>query len=82
VIEEIFFRGFIFGGLWEQIGWVRAGLISSLLFGLAHLSVYLVLPFAAIGFLFAWSYRRTGSLLPGILAHAITNAANVAIAMA
>jgi membrane protease YdiL (CAAX protease family) len=82
VIEEVFFRGFIFGGLWQRWGWMRAGVVSSLLFGLAHLSLYLVPPFAAIGFLFAWSYRRTGSLVPGIIAHGITNAVSVGLGLA
>jgi membrane protease YdiL (CAAX protease family) len=82
VMEEVFFRGFIFGGLWRRQGWIQAGVASSLLFGFAHLAPIFVPPFAAIGFLFAWSYRRTGSLVPGMFAHGITNAVSVGLGLA
>jgi membrane protease YdiL (CAAX protease family) len=79
VIEEIFFRGFIFGGIEPRLSWLPAALLSSLLFGLAHLSLLLLPAYAAIGFLFAWSYRRTGSLTPGIVAHVLTNAVSAGL---
>jgi membrane protease YdiL (CAAX protease family) len=77
VIEEMFFRGFIFQGLRQPQGWARAALLSGLLFAAAHLSLYVLPPFAAIGFLFAWSYQYTGSIKAPIIAHAIINLVTV-----
>ena len=82
IMEEVFFRGFLFGGLSSRWGWIAAAVVSSLIFGLAHLSVDYLPAYAAIGFLFAWSYWRTASLVPGITAHAITNAVSTAIGFA
>jgi membrane protease YdiL (CAAX protease family) len=81
-IEEIFFRGFIFGGLQGRMGWVLAGAISSLLFALAHLSFYVVPPFACLGFLFAWSYRYTGSITSAMIAHFIINLVSLGAGLA
>jgi membrane protease YdiL (CAAX protease family) len=82
VVEEVFFRGFLFGGLWTRWGWLPAALVSSLLFSLAHLSPYVVPPFAAIGFLFAWSYRKTGAITPSIIAHLMINVVSVSLGLA
>ena len=79
VIEELFFRGFLYGGLEGRWGWLFAAVVSSLLFGLAHLSPYALVPFTAVGFLFAWSFRYTGSITSSIVAHAIVNTVSVAI---
>lgn len=76
--EEIFFRGFIFPGLLRPFGVVGAMLASGLLFGIFHITdvgtIGLVLPFGAIGVLFAWLYYRSGSLWTAIFAHATFNA--------
>jgi membrane protease YdiL (CAAX protease family) len=77
VIEEIFFRGFIFGGLRAHGGYLAAAIVSSVIFAAAHLSGYYMPPFTLIGLLFAWSYQHTGSLRPGMIAHAITNIVTV-----
>jgi membrane protease YdiL (CAAX protease family) len=77
VIEEIFFRGFIFGGVRARRGWVTGAIVSGLIFGAAHLSGYYMPPYTLIGVLFAWSYQHTGSLRPGMIAHAITNSVTV-----
>jgi membrane protease YdiL (CAAX protease family) len=82
VIEELFFRGFLFGGLQEGWGWVLAAAVSSILFGMAHLSPYALVPFTLVGFLFAWSFRYTGSLASSIVAHTIVNTVSVAILFA
>jgi membrane protease YdiL (CAAX protease family) len=77
IAEEIFFRGFIFGGLIRPLGPGPAMVVSGLIFGSFHVTspdaLGLVLPFAAIGALFAWLYYRTGSILPNIAAHMLFN---------
>jgi len=75
--EEIFFRGFIFGGLVRPFGLVGAMIASGFIFGAFHIqsadSVGLLLPFGLVGMLFAWLYYRTGSILPSMAAHFLFN---------
>jgi len=77
VAEEIFFRGFIFGGLVRPLGIIGAMFVSGFIFGAFHIqnaeSVGLLLPFGLIGMLFAWLYYRTGSILPSMAAHFLFN---------
>jgi uncharacterized protein len=82
VVEEVFFRGFIFGALSPRMGWVPAASVSGLLFAGAHLSILVLPPFAALGFLFAWAYRYTGSIQSSVIAHAIFNAVMVGVGLA
>lgn len=72
--EEFFFRGVLLRGLLSRGGspW-PALLFSSALFSAFHLDR---MGFAArleLGLLFGWLLWRTGSLWPGILAHAANN---------
>jgi membrane protease YdiL (CAAX protease family) len=72
-VEEIFFRGFVFGGLRGRWGVLPAALASGALFGLAHVgnpgTIYLLPPVAAVGVIFAFGYVYTGSIIPTIIAH-------------
>lgn len=75
--EEVFFRGFVFGGLRHRMGVAWAAIISGLLFGAFHVSdadtAGLIIPFGAIGIFFAWIYYRTGSLWSTIFTHLLFN---------
>jgi uncharacterized protein len=76
ISEELFFRGFLFGGLRGRMTFWPAALVSGVFFGLIHLlggSWEVIAPLAAFGVLLAWLYERTGSLGPPILMHAIQN---------
>jgi membrane protease YdiL (CAAX protease family) len=77
LMEETFFRGFVFGGLRSRWGAAAAAGASGLLFAVAHIgnpgTMYLIPPVAAIGALFAWGYLVSGSLLASILAHFLFN---------
>lgn len=85
-VEEIFFRGFIFGGLRGRWGTVLAALASGALFGLAHVgnpgTVYLLPPIAGVGALFAFGYVYTGSILPTMGAHLLFNLLQVILGVA
>ena len=76
VSEELFFRGFLFGGLRGRMSFWGAAVVSGVVFGLVHLpgGPLQVPPLAVFGVLLAWLYERTGSLWPPILMHAIQNA--------
>jgi membrane protease YdiL (CAAX protease family) len=83
--EEIFFRGFVFGGLRGRWGGVLAAVGSGFLFSLAHVGnpgYIVVLPgIVGIGILFAWAYSYSGSLAPSIIAHVVFNSVNVIYAI-
>lgn len=78
VSEEIFFRGFLFGGLRSRLPFAVAGPISAGIFGLFHYTgagSWGVLPqLAVLGLVLAFVYERTGSILPTICVHALNNA--------
>jgi hypothetical protein len=74
ISEEIVFRGLLFATLRRRFGVAPAAVLSAAIFAVAH--GYGVLGFAAVfwsGLLWAWSYERTGSLLPSMAAHAADN---------
>ena len=80
VVEEIFFRGFVFAGLRPRYGWKKAALISSLLFALIHLQPTAFLPIFLLGLIFALLYQYSGSIWPAILMHFATNALGLGVA--
>lgn len=78
--EELFFRGFVFAGLRERYGWVKAALISAAAFSLLHLQPVQALPIFLLGFIFALLYEKSRSLWPAIAMHATVNAIGLAAA--
>ena len=75
VFEEVVFRGLFFATLRRRFGFVASALISAVVFAVAH--GYGLIGFASVlwsGILWAWVYERSGSVLPGILAHMLNNA--------
>ena len=81
--EEIFFRGFMYGGLRRRLPVWGAAAISGLVFGLLHYtgpdSIGVVPQLAVLGVLLAWLYERTGSLWPPIMLHVVNNGIALAI---
>ncbi len=71
--EEVFFRGFVFGGLAERFGFVWASIASAAVFSLFHADPGVLLPIFVTGLLLAWLYRQTRSLWPAVAAHAAQN---------
>jgi membrane protease YdiL (CAAX protease family) len=74
IVEELIFRGLLYGTLRTRLGAWPAALVSAALFALPHgyaaagsLSVLLS------GVLWAVTYERTRSLLPGLFAHSANN---------
>ena len=77
LFEEAVFRGFLFGGLRQRLGWVKAALISSAIFAAGHLSIAAFIPTFTLGFLFAYLYQRSGSIWPGIILHTLINSVSL-----
>ncbi|HLF72932.1 MAG TPA: type II CAAX endopeptidase family protein [Anaerolineales bacterium] len=79
-VEEIFFRGFLFQGFRQRYGWVRAALLSSAIFAVAHLDPVSLIPTFILGLVLAFLYQRANSLWPGIILHLLVNGASLCAA--
>ena len=71
--EELFFRGFLYGGLRRRLSVLPAALLSGVLFAIAHLDPGLIVPFTLVGFVLAFTYERTGTLVAPIGVHFVFN---------
>ncbi len=74
IFEELAFRGLLFAMFRRRFTFLPAAVLSATIFALAH--GYSLLGFISVlwsGFLWAWIYDRTGSLIPGMVAHAVNN---------
>jgi len=74
LFEEIFFRGALQNLLerWWKMP-LLAILVTSLLFSLIHMSVYLFLSRAVLGFVLGLMYQRSKNLWVNIIAHFLNN---------
>jgi membrane protease YdiL (CAAX protease family) len=79
--EEVFFRGFVFGGLRARYDWRVAAAISAALFAAAHLELTFFIPAFLLGYLFAFLYHRSDSIWPGMILHALVNGFAMAVAL-
>ncbi len=77
IVEELFFRGFIYPAFRQRIGVVGAIILSSFLFALAHASLFLIIPIMALGVALTYLYEATGSLGPPVMLHALNNLLSV-----
>jgi len=82
IVEEIFFRGFLFQGFRQRYGWVPAILISSAIFAAAHLDPIAFIPTFVLGSVLAYVYHRSNSVWPGIILHFLVNAFGLCAAYA
>ena len=73
IAEELFFRGYIFKAYIAEKGVLTAYLASSLIFGLVHGHVALLVAIFPMGLLLAHLYHRSGTILAPIIAHAVNN---------
>ena len=83
ISEEIFFRGFIFGGFRRKLSFPVAAVLSAAIFGLFHYtgsgSEAVIPQLAFLGLALAWVYEETGSIYPTIALHMVNNAFAFAI---
>jgi membrane protease YdiL (CAAX protease family) len=75
LVEEFFFRGFIYPVLWKRLGPLWGALITGAIFGLGHAPAPWVSlgALAVFGFGLCLLYWRTGSIIPGMALHALNN---------
>lgn len=77
LFEETIFRGFLFGGLRQRLGWQKSALVSSALFAAGHFSIAAFIPTFTLGLLFSYLYHRSNSLWPGIILHTLINSVSL-----
>ncbi len=78
ICEELLFRGLVFDGL-RKLGPWGAVFVSSLLFAVAHASIYRLAPTFALGMVMGYARLKSGSIVPGMLIHAISNGLVIAL---
>lgn len=69
LVEEVFFRGFLFQGLAYRYGIILGAIISSMAFAIAHLDVGATFPIFITGLLFTFLYKKSQSLWTPMAAH-------------
>ena len=77
IVEELFFRGFLFQGFRQKYGWVKGLLLSSVIFAAGHLDPVAFIPTFILGALLAYMYHRSNSVWPGIILHFLVNALGI-----
>ena len=82
IVEEIFFRGFVFQGFRQRYGWISAMLVSSIVFAAAHLDLVAFVPTFILGCLLAYMFQRSNSIWPGVILHFLVNAFGLCAAYA
>jgi membrane protease YdiL (CAAX protease family) len=73
IVEELFFRGFLYPALRKKVGSILSIFLSAALFSLLHMTFVGFLPIFFLGILLAYIYEKSGSLLPSITIHIIHN---------
>ena len=73
IVEELLFRGYILDALNRLHGKWPAIIISSIIFGMVHFDPFTMGMATIGGVIYGWIRMRTGSLVPGIVAHAMWN---------
>lgn len=79
LVEEVIFRGYLygvarrFGGRWAALG------VTALLFAAIHVNALGLVPLALLGVVFALAYELTGSLWTCVLMHVFFNGLTLAV---
>ncbi len=71
--EELFFRGFLLGGLQHKYRIGISIFVSAVIFGIFHMSLVKLLPTAMLGACFAYITCQSGSIYIGMAMHFINN---------
>lgn len=73
IIEELFFRGFMYGALKKYIGVFWSMVITAAIFAALHTHIVGFAPIMALGLLLAYLYEKTGTLVSSITVHITHN---------
>jgi membrane protease YdiL (CAAX protease family) len=73
IVEELVFRGLLFGALAGRLGILASAVVTALLFGAAHGDLVLFPTLVAMGVVTALAYAGTGNLWVAVVLHALNN---------
>ncbi len=73
IVEEVIFRGFIFPAMSKRWGVVIGAVLTSLLFGFAHLQANVGVYTIVLSLILCLMYVRLRSIIPGIALHMLNN---------
>jgi membrane protease YdiL (CAAX protease family) len=77
IVEELFFRGFVYASFRQSWGVATAAILSSVLFALFHQDPFTYIPIMVIGIALALLYENTGSIWPSVMLHSLNNLISV-----
>lgn len=77
IMEEIFFRGFMYNAFKKRIGIFWGILFTSSVFSLLHAHLVGFLPILILGIVLTYLYEKTGSLVPSMTVHILHNLASL-----
>lgn len=80
IVEELLFRGVLFGSLRQKMRVLPAAAITGTLFGLAHVAgspIAFIVPLIFLGAGLCLLYHKTGSLYAPMAVHAINNSSAI-----
>lgn len=73
LVEELVFRGLLYGWVAGRWGTIAAWIVSSLAFAAAHFELAHIILVLPLGLWFGWLRRRTDSIWPSLVAHMANN---------
>ncbi len=77
VLEETFFRAFVFQGLSRTWGPIAGGIVSALIFAAWHQQLSVLIPIFGLGLVLAAAFYWTKSIYTNMTLHAIFNAVGI-----
>ncbi|MCG4852189.1 CPBP family intramembrane glutamic endopeptidase, partial [Acidaminococcus intestini] len=69
ILEEIVFRKIIFGTLRRRFSFLLSGIVSSVIFGLAHTEPSHLFLYSLLGLTLAYLYEKTNRITVSMFAH-------------
>ncbi len=78
-VEECVFRGFMYGPFYKKIGSFGSICLSAIIWSTVHIQIKASLTLFLIGILLGYLYKKTQSLIPGVIVHAMMNLSNLLI---
>ena len=74
IVEEVVFRGYLYGSLRPRLPWWGAAVIVSVLFGVVHGQLNVAIDTFFLSLVMCYLRERTGAIWSGIFVHALKNA--------
>lgn len=73
IIEELFFRGFMYSALKKYVGIFWATALTASIFAMLHSNLAGFLPIMVLGIVLAYLYEKTGTLVSSMTLHIVHN---------